>query len=249
MKKWETKNVTLPQLTFNHKPEKGIYVIDKVAAPQSQIRMGYMGEKFDYKGDYFKSQVANFPLGGNFNSRINLNLREDKGWTYGARTSYSGSEYPGVFAFGAGIRTAATDSAIKELLAEFEKYKNDGITQQELDYTKNALRQSDALSYQTSFQKAQFLSQIERYNLPKNYVAEQTEVLNSLTEQEIDALAKKMMDINKMVIVVVGDEELIEKGLKDLGWGKLKTIDPDKITVKKVDENANRSVETQSEVK
>ena len=57
------------------------------------------------------------------------------------------------------------------------------------------------------------------------------------------------MDIDKMVIVVVGDEELIQKGLKDLGWGKLKTIDPDKITVKKVDENANRSVETQTEVK
>lgn len=249
LKKWEAKNVSLPKLTFNHKPEKGIYVIDKVAAPQSQIRMGYMGEKFDYKGDYFKSQVANFPLGGNFNSRINLNLREDKGWTYGARTSYSGSEHPGVFAFGAGIRTAATDSAIKELIGEFEKYKTDGITEQELEYTKNALRQSDALSYQTSFQKAQFLSQIERFNLPKNYVAEQTEVLNSLTEQEIDALAKKMMDIDKMVIVVVGDEELIQKGLKDLGWGKLKTIDPDKITVKKVDENSNRSVETQSEVK
>lgn len=249
LKTWEAKKVALPQLTFNHKPEKGIYVIDKVAAPQSQIRMGNMGEKFDYKGNFFKSQVANFPLGGSFNSRINLNLREDKGWTYGARTGFSGSEYPGTFAFSAGIRTSATDSAIKELIGELQRFKADGITPEELDFTKNAFSQSDALNYQTSFQKAQFLSQIERFNLPQNYVAEQTEVLNSLTEAEIDALAKQIIDIDKMVIVVVGDEELIAKGLKDLGWGKLKTIDPDKITVKKVDENASRSVETQSEIK
>lgn len=249
LNKWESKKVDLPKLTFDHKPEKGIYVIDKVAAPQSQIRMGNMGTKYDYKGEHFKTDVANFPLGGNFNSRINLNLREDKGWTYGARTGNSGSEYPGVFVFAAGIKTRATDSALREVISEFERYQKDGINPDELEYTKKAIRQGDVLNYETSFDKARFLNLIEQYNLPSNYVAQQTEVLNALTEAEIDAVAKDMADINKMVIVVVGDEELIEDGLKDLGWGKLKTVDPDKIKVKKVDENANRSVETQKEIK
>lgn len=249
LKTWEAKKVVLPQLNFTAKPEKGIYVIDKVNAPQSQIRMGYLGEKYDYKGEFFKTQVANFPLGGNFNSRINLNLREDKGWTYGARTGLSGGEYPGTFAFAAGIKTSATDSALKEVINEFDRYGKDGITADELNYTKNALRQGDALNYENSFQKAAFLQRLEKYNLPDNFVAEQTEVLNSLTEAEIDAIAKRMVDMNKMVIVVVGDEALIKDGLKGLGWGKLKTIDPDKITVKEVDENATRKIETQTEIK
>jgi zinc protease len=249
LKKWEPKKVVLPVLTFNNKPEKGIYVIDKINAPQSQIRMGYLGEKFDYKGEFFKTQVMNFPLGGNFNSRINLNLREDKGWTYGARTGVSGSEYPGVFAFSAGIKTSATDSALRELISEFNNYHDNGITEAELTYTKNAMQQGDALSYETSFQKASFLNLIERFNLPENYVAEQTTVLNSLTKKEIDELAKKVIDLNKMIIVVVGDEELIKDGLKTLGYGKPKSVDPDKITVKEIDENSNRKVVTESEQK
>lgn len=249
LKKWAPKNVTLPVLTFNHKPEKAIYVIDKINAPQSQIRMGMMGDKYDYKGDYFKKQVMNFPLGGNFNSRINLNLREDKGWTYGARTSIIGSEYPGMFVFGAGIKTSATDSAVRELIGEMEKYRNTGINEEELAYTKNALQQGDALTYESSFQKAQFLNMIERYNLPENFTAEQTAVLNSLTKKEIDELAKQVLDLDKMVIVVVGDEELIKDGLKKLNFGKLKTVDPDRITVKEIDENSNRKVITEKEVK
>jgi zinc protease len=248
LNKWEDKKVGLPKLSFDHKPQKGIYVIDKVAAPQSQIRMGNMEDKYDHDGEHFKKQVANFPVGGSFNSRINLNLREDKGWTYGARTGIFGDEHPGIFVFSAGIKTRATDSALREVIKEFEKYQKDGVTAEELEYTKKAIRQGDVLNYQTSFQKAAFLNRIERFNLPKDFVAEQTKVLNGLTEAEIDAIAKKLVDMDKMIIVVVGDEELIEDGLKDLGWGKLKSVDPDKIKVKKVDKSANRSVETEEDV-
>ncbi len=249
LNKWENKKVVLPKLTFKHTPKKGIYVIDKVAAPQSQIRMGYLNKKYDHNGEFFKDQVANFPLGGNFNSRINLNLREDKGWTYGARTGVSGNEYSGVFAFGAGIKTRATDSALREVISEFEKYQKDGITAEELEYTKKAIRQGDVLNYQTSFQKAAFLNRIERFNLPKDFVAEQTKVLNGLTEAEIDAIARQLIDMDKMIIVVVGDKELIASGLKKLGWGKLRTVDPDRIKVRKVEKTKTRSVETESEVR
>ncbi|HYG14425.1 MAG TPA: pitrilysin family protein [Bacteroidia bacterium] len=245
LKKWEDKKVVLPKLAFDNKPEKAIYMVDKINAPQSQIRMGYLGEKFDYKGDFFKTQVMNFPLGGNFNSRINLNLREDKGWTYGARTSYSGGKHPGVFMFTAGIRTSATDSALKELIKDFENFKKTGITESELAFTKTAFMQGDALNYESSFQKAGFLNLIETYNLPENYLAEQNEVLKSLTKAEVDALAMKIIDLDKMVIVVVGDEELIKDGLKKLGY-KIKTVDPDKISVKEIDENENRKVVTEA---
>lgn len=245
LKTWQAKKVILPKLSFNNKPDtKYIYVVDKINAPQSQIRVGYLGMAYDYKGEFFKAQVMNFPLGGNFNSRINLNLREDKGWTYGARTAMTGNESPGVFQFAAGIKTSATDSAMKELFAEFDKYRNNGVTEQELEYTKGAIRQSDALSYETSFQKAGFLNNIQRYNLPDNFINEQTQVLNALTKKDIDDLAKKIIDTDKMVIVIVGDKELIEKGLEKLNRGKIKTIDPDKITVKQIEEDENRKVET-----
>ena len=75
----------------------------------------------------------NYPLGGDFNSRLNLNLREDKGWTYGARSGFSGDEYTGDFTFSSGIRADATDSALVEVMKEFNNYSQNGITDEELD--------------------------------------------------------------------------------------------------------------------
>lgn len=221
LRKWQAKPVDLPVLTSTApKIEKTqIYVVDKYKAAQSELRVGYLALPYDYNGKYFKANVMNFPLGGNFNSRLNLNLREDKGFTYGIRSNFSGSRYAGPYTIAAGVRTSSTDSALKEIIYEINKYQKEGITPEELAYTKKSLSQSDALRYETLFSKANFIGQLANYDLPSDYIAQQNKVLEAITKEEIYQLAKELLPLNKMVIVVVGDKEKIQAGLEKLQLG------------------------------
>ncbi len=232
-----TENEVLPKLAFLGKlPNKKIdlpkppavaseidktkvYLVDIPKAAQSQFRVGYAtGLKYDATGDYYKARLMNYALGGDFNSRLNLNLREDKGWTYGARSSFDGDEYSGTFEFSSGIRTDATDSALVEVMKEIRNYQTNGITDAELKFMKNSLGQRDALSYETGFQKAGFIGRILDYNLPANFVDQQNKILAKLTKAEVDAVAKKQLNADKMNILLVGDKATIEEGVKKLGY-------------------------------
>ena len=196
-----------------------VYMVDIPKAAQSQFRVGYAtGLKYDATGDYYKSRLMNYGLGGDFNSRLNLNLREDKGWTYGARSSFTADEYTGDFEFSSGIRADATDSALVEVMKELKNYSENGITDTELSFMKNSLGQRDALLYETGFQKAGFIGRILDYNLPANYVEQQNKILANLTKKEINAVAKKMLSPDKMNILLVGDKAKILPGVKKLGY-------------------------------
>ena len=100
------KKINLPIVAASAPVEKTkIYLVDVKNAAQSEFRVGYLtGLKYDATGEYYKAVLTNFALGGGFNGRLNLNLREDKGWTYGARSSFSGDKYTGEFAFSSGIK-------------------------------------------------------------------------------------------------------------------------------------------------
>jgi zinc protease len=149
---------------------------------------------------------------------LNLNLREDKGWTYGARSSFTADEYTGDFEFSSGIRADATDSALVEVMKEIDNYSKNGIKEDELKFMKNSLGQRDALLYETGFQKAGFIGRILDYNLPANYVEQQNKILAKLTKAEIDAVARKMLNPAKMNILLVGDKAKIFEGVKKLGY-------------------------------
>jgi len=196
-----------------------VYMVDIPKAAQSQFRVGYpTGLKYDATGDYYRAMLANYSLGGDFNSRLNLNLREDKGWTYGARSGFSGDEYSGDFEFSSGIRADATDSALVEVMKEIKNYSTNGITEDELKFMKNSLGQRDARSYETGFQKAGFIRRILDYNLPANFVDQQNKILANLTKKEVDAVAKKTLNADKMNILLVGDKAKIYEGVKKLGY-------------------------------
>ncbi|MGQ0738122.1 MAG: M16 family metallopeptidase [Bacteroidota bacterium] len=196
-----------------------VYMVDIPKAAQSQFRVGYAtGLKYDATGDYYRSILMNYPLGGDFNSRLNLNLREDKGWTYGARSGFSGDEYTGEFEFSSGIRADATDSALAEVMKELNNFKENGISEAELKFMKNSLGQRDARSYETGIQKANFIRRILDYNLPANYIEQQNKILANLTKKEVDAVAKKMLNPDKMNILLVGDKAKIYDGVKKLGY-------------------------------
>jgi zinc protease len=219
--KLPNKKIDLPKVdgTASVIDKTKVYMVDIPKAAQSQFRVGYAtGLKYDATGDYYRSRLTNYALGGDFNSRLNLNLREDKGWTYGARSSFTADEYTGDFEFSSGIRADATDSALVEVMKEIKNYSENGITEPELKFMKNSLGQRDALLYETGLQKAGFIGRILDYNLPANYVDQQNKILAKLTKAEVDAVAKKMLNPAKMNILLVGDKAKILEGVKKLGY-------------------------------
>lgn len=219
MKSWAKKEVTFPEEKPIPTPEQTkIYLVNKTGAPQSEIRIGYMALPYDATGEFYKSKLMNFPLGGAFNSRINLNLREDKGWTYGAGTYFNGTKFSGPFMAYGSIKGNATDSAIVEYMTEIREYAESGISDDELSFMRNSLGQKDALDYETNSQKAGFIDQILKYDLDGNFIDKQNDILAKITKEEINELAKKNLPYDTMIIVVVGDKASVYPALSKLNF-------------------------------
>ncbi len=196
-----------------------IFLVDIPKAAQTEFRVGYVsGLKYDATGEYFKTGLMNFTLGGGFNSRLNINLREDKGWTYGARSGFEGDKYSGIFEFSSGIKAEATDSALVEIVKEIKNFATTGITDDELSFLKSAIGQRDALRYETGQQKAGFISRILEYNLPSNYVEMQNKILKDIKKDEINALSRKWVHPDKLNMLMVGDKIKILPGLQKSGY-------------------------------
>ena len=219
LKKWEGPKVVRtfePSLPVLDKTK--LYFVNKDKAPQSEIRIGYMSLPYDVTGEYYRSGIMNYSLGGSFNSRINLNLREAHGFTYGARSGFSGNQFPGPYTASAGVRSNATDSSVIEFMKEIKGYADKGITDEELAFTKNSMGQGEALKYETAMQKAGFIKRILDYKLERTFTEKQNEVLKNITKQEIDELAKRNLQYDKMVILVVGDKSKVFESLTKLGY-------------------------------
>lgn len=195
-----------------------IYFVDKKGAPQSEIRVGNLSLAYDATEDYFKSTIMNYSFAGAFNSRINYILREVKGYTYGARGGFSGNKFVGPYTISAGVRANATDSSVVIIMDELKKYSEGGITDEELNFTKNAMAQADALKYESPFQKLSFVKRIIDFNLDKSYVAKQAEIINTIQKGEIDDLAHRNLPYKQMVILVVGDKASNFDKLSKLGY-------------------------------
>ncbi|HTH56461.1 MAG TPA: pitrilysin family protein [Cyclobacteriaceae bacterium] len=233
LKKLPAKDIALPSVPSVPSVDKTrIYLVDVPKAAQTEFRVGGVtGLKYDATGEYYLATLTNYPLGGAFNSRLNMNLREDKGWTYGARSGFAGDKYSGTFSFSSGIRANATDSALAEVMKELKNYSKSGVSEEELKFMKNALGQRDALSYETPFQKAGFIGRILEYNLPSNFVEQQNKILANLTKATVDKEAAKWIKPEYTNILLVGDKNKIMPGLQRLGYeiieldvnGKLKT--------------------------
>ncbi|WP_426061054.1 M16 family metallopeptidase [Hymenobacter sp. B1770] len=218
LKSWEKKDVTIPADVAGVQPDKTtLYFVNKPGAAQSEIRVGYLTDlKYDATGPYYRAYLANYLLGGAFNSRINLNLRENKGYTYGARSGYAGTQYAGPFTAQAGVRADATAASVKEFMSEITNYGN-GISDEELAFLQSSVGQVDALRYETNQQKAGFLARLVEYNLEPSYVQQQSDILKKLTKEDVQASAKKYLPADKLFIVVVGDNKQLP-ALQELGY-------------------------------
>jgi zinc protease len=216
---WEGSDVI--GVGFNEFPEIGetkIYLIDKPGAAQSEIRIGKRALTFDATGEYYRANLMNFTLGGAFNSRINLNLREDKGYSYGARSGFNGTRDYGSFTAQAAVRTDTTGDSIVQFENEIRNYAESGISETELAFTRRAIGQRDARNYETPGQKLGFLSQILVYDLDDDFVDKQNEILDAIGLEELSQVAAEQLSMDDMIIVVVGDKQTILPSLEELGY-------------------------------
>ncbi len=212
--------VTLRELSATPELDGGtLYLVDKPGAAQSEIRIGYMGTLTnEATGEYFERYLMNYVLGGAFNSRINLNLREDKGYSYGARSGFSATKIPGPFVASAGVRADSTADSVLQFMNEITGFRDGGITPDELQFTKDAIGQSEALDYETPGQKAGLLEQIITYDLESDFVRDQQALITNLTTERVNDLARTHLPVENMIILVVGDKATINESLVALGY-------------------------------
>ena len=219
LSEWTGGDVPAAEINPYPELETGtLFFVDKPGAAQSEIRIGKRALPYDATGDYFKSTVMNYPLGGAFNSRINLNLREDKGYTYGARSTFNGNENGGWYRAGAGVRADATAASITEFVNEIQGYYANGVTAEEIAFTQSSLGQSDARAYETPRQKLGFLSRMATYDLKADHVDQQADILANMTKSDFDALAKQNLNLDDMIMIVVGDKAKVYDEVAALGY-------------------------------
>lgn len=215
---WQGKGYSIPNYAeFPKFDQANVYLVDKPGAKQAVVRIIKPALPYDAIGEQFRSKLMNFALGGMFNSRINLNLREDKGYTYGASSGFVGGKTLGWFQAEADLKVDHTADGIKEIIKEIENYRQNGMTQQELLLMRSAYTQGDALAYETPSSKAEFLRHLLTFDLDKSYSEEQNKIISSITTEELNALAAKLLRLEQMQIVVVGDAQIIRQQLKSLG--------------------------------
>jgi zinc protease len=212
----EITNGTLPNV--QSLPKTAIYLVDRPNAAQSVVSIGHVGVDRS-SPDYFPLQVMNSILGGQFTSRINLNLREDKGYTYGARSSLSMRRGAGPFTASSDVHTRYTKESVAEFMKELNGIRGTvPVTQKELEYSKQSLIRRYPSGFETNGQISGQLSNLVTYGLPDSYFNDYIAKINAVTLADVNRVANKYLTPDKMAIVVVGDRKVIEPGLKQLGY-------------------------------
>jgi len=228
---WGAKEVTIPTYDVNNNRDKSsLYFVDIPNAKQSVINIGNLSmARTD--PDFYAATVMNYKLGGSFSGSVNLVLREEKGYTYGARSGFSGTKIKGAFSASSSVRTNTTFESVmifKDLIKEYK----DGISQDDLDFTKNALIKSNALRFETQGALLGMLTTMSNYDLPSNYIANEEQVVNNMTLEQHKNLANKYLDESKMGYLVVGDAATQFAKFKDAGFDEVILLDKDAKEVK-----------------
>jgi zinc protease len=205
-------------------PATAVYLVDKPGAPQSVIVIGNPG--VDRRSpDYYALEVMNTLLGGSFSSRLNYNLRETKGYTYGARSRFEYRPLPGPFLAGAAVRTDVTDSSLVEFFREFKRIRDSAVTEDELRRAKAFIALQLPGQLETASQLAGQLSGLLVFGLPLEYYRTYIPRIMLVTAEDVQRVARKYVRPDRVSIVVVGDIQKIRPTITALGLGPLKQVD------------------------
>ena len=228
-KEW-TNNKDIKTRSLEKFPELNadvIYLIDKPNAAQSEINIARRTFPYVKGGKFDVASFINTPLGGTFSSRINQNLRQDKGYTYGARSRFRSEKTHGFFVASAAVRTDATKDSISEFFKEMKMYATNGPTPSEIERTKTSFIQKEALLYESAVKKSLFLQNVLEYDLEHDYISKRNQHLQSLDVEEAKNLAAELFNPDDMIVVVVGDKQKIASDLDGLFGRTIIEMDAD----------------------
>ncbi len=207
-----------------HAQPHEIALINRADATQSQLIMGSVGLSRQ-SPDYFPAVLANAVLGGMFNSRLNMNLREDKGWTYGVRSTFAFLRAPGSFSISTGIRTDATAQGIAEIYKEIDHLRNADISEEELSAAKNYFTLTLPATFEGLDGIASMLSTLALNDLPLTYYRDLPAALAEVTVADVRRVIKEHVVPKNMSIVVVGDAATLQGPLTALNRAPVRLRD------------------------
>ncbi|MDH5598950.1 MAG: insulinase family protein, partial [Cyclobacteriaceae bacterium] len=230
--RWEAKEVNIPVFELPAARDKaGLYFVDIPNAKQSVINIGNLSiPRTD--PDYYAATVMNYKLGGSFNGNVNLILREEKGYTYGARSGFSGSKYEGTFTASSSVRSNVTFESVQIFKDEIEKYRN-GIADEDLEFTKNALINGNARRFETNYAMLGMLQTMSAYDLPADYIKKEEEVVRTMTIENHKDLANKYLNPATMIYLVVGDAATQFGRFEGAGFDEVLLLDKEAQPVEK----------------
>jgi zinc protease len=221
---WKPKEVQIPSLEYAQGVDNTkLYFVDFPDAKQSVINIGYLAMSRE-DADYYPATVMNYKLGGSFSGNVNLVLREEKGYTYGARTYFEGSEIRGPFVASSSVRTNATYESVKIFKEEMEKYR-EGISEEDLEFTKNSLIKSNARAMETLWSKMGLLTTMSTYGWDVSYKKDEEDIIRNMTLDQHKELAQKYIHPDKMIYVVAGDAATQFNELKRANFDEVYLLD------------------------
>jgi zinc protease len=228
---WKSGTIQAPPVGAAEITKAKVIIVDRPGAQQTMVRLVQRGVRRSTP-DYAALEVMNSELGGVFSSRINLNLREEHGYTYGASSFFIFRRSMGYFVAGGGIRTDVTAPAITEIQKEIQRMIDAPIKPDELSLAKDSQARSLPGMFETSGGEAGALAEIYMYNLPRDYFSNLPSQLNAVTAEQAQAVAKKYLHPEEMILVCVGDRAKIEPELTKLDLGEIEIRDADGNAVK-----------------
>jgi zinc protease len=221
---WARGTPATPSMAAPAGTSARLIVVDTGAAQQSQVRTATIAAARSTP-DYPRMEVLNQIVGGLFSSRINMNLREQHGYTYGAFSRFVYRRQPGLFFIGTGVRTDVTGPAVGEVMKELTRLRVDPITQDELTLGRDAIVRSLPADFETSGGAAGALSSIYIYDLGTRYYSELPQRISAVNTESVLGAARKYLSPTKMIVVVVGDRKKIEPELRKLNLGPIEFRD------------------------
>ncbi|MCM8568216.1 insulinase family protein [Gramella jeungdoensis] len=224
---WPPTSIDLPEIPEFQPPAKSrIYFYDVPGAKQSVFAFGAPALSAISK-DFYPAEVMNYKLGGGgFASRLTQELREGKGYTYGIRSRFLDRSYIGPFLIKSGVRTNITYEAA-ELVRDIINEYPSTFTQEDLDVTKSYMIKSNARRFETLGAKLNMLKEINDYGYEYDYIKDREKVVEDLSVLDIQDLARKYINPDKMYYLIVGDAETQLDKLEELGYGKPVLLNPD----------------------
>lgn len=198
-----------------------VNIVNKPDAPQSELRVGHLGLPRKHP-DFFPTMVMNAVLGGLFGSRINMNLREEHGYTYGASSYYDWRRGPGPFAVATAVQSEVTAAALKEIFSEIERIRAEKISEEELSLARDYLDGVFPIRYETTTAIASALANLVIYRLSGDYYDSYRTRVREVTTDDVLRAARNHLHPEQLQTVIVGDAAAIKDSVAQLGFGELR---------------------------